>query len=260
MVGTGFIFLGSTLTFLKAVSWGAGICLASQIAVDVLNSEWLERVKTKVSVKSVKGFDLGNEHCTVLGITQYGKTYATLQTLNGLKEGVLFINPQLTKTPKSFIKASAKNTAGSIWRAVKMGQKVDYHTSSDLEDISKEINVLIKELYEIGRLDCRIVIDECHLLSMAKDKSGLNACKRLASTGLSRGFKTVFISQRPATMDNSFYTQSTKHIVFTLGVNDYAYLKTNGFPVEEMKSMTGGQKYLFCEFDQMNVKGAYKIG
>lgn len=257
----GLGIFSSFIAFLKIVTWGAGFTLASKISIDVVNSEWFEGVKSKVSVKEVKGFDLGNEHCTVMGMTQYGKTFATMETIKSLKEGVLFINPQLTKTPKTFIKADKRNTPSQIWKAVQMGQKVDYHTSSDLEQISIEVGLLIKSLYDdVRKMDCRIVLDECHLLSMSKNKDGLNAGKRLASTGLSRGFKTVFISQRPATVDNSFYTQSTKHILFALGMNDYSYLKGLGFPSEDIKRIVNGQKYLFCEFNQVDVKGAYKIG
>lgn len=255
------VYLGSLVAFLKLVSWGAGVTLGTQILIDMKQSGAFEKIGKGIRrVQKVKGFNIGNEHCTVMGMTQYGKTYATIKTLEGLKEGVLFINPQLTKTPRSFIKANKNNSAGDIWRAVKMGQKVDYNTSTDLEEISKEVAVLVSKLYEIGKLDCRVVIDECHLLSLSKDKGGLNAGKRLASTGLSRGFKTIFISQRPATVDNSFYTQSTKHIMFNLGVNDYDYLGRLGFPADEIRSKVAGQKYKFVEFDQMEVKGAYQVG
>lgn len=259
MMGLGIF--SSFIAFGKLVTWGAGATICTQILIDMKKSGAFEKIGKAVKrVEKVKGFSIGEEHCTVMGMTQYGKTYATIKTLENLKEGVLFINPQLTKTPKSFIKADRNNTPGDIWRAVRMGQKVDYHTHDDLESISKEVGLLISRLYEIGKLDCRIALDECHLLSLSKDKSGLNAGKRLASTGLSRGFKTIFISQRPATVDNSFYTQSTKHIMFNLGINDYDYLSRLGFPAEEIKSKVGGQKYKFVEFDQMEVKGAYQIG
>lgn len=259
MIITGFILLGSFVSFLKIVSIGAVTTLAVQISLDEDFHRFLSKIGVK-KVKKVNGFELGEEHCTVMGMTQYGKTYATLQTLKGLKEGVLFINPQLTKTPKEFVKADMNNSVSEIWEAVKRGQKVDYHTSDDLEKISNEVGLLIDRLYVIGKMDCRIVIDECHLLSMCKDKKGLNAGKRLASTGLSRGFKTVFISQRPATVDNSFYTQSTKHILFALGLNDYKYLKENGFPTEQIQQVVGGRKYVFCEFNQVEVKGAFTVG
>lgn len=245
------------------LTWGAGATLSMQIITDIEKSGGFEKLGKVLKInltQKVKGFSIGEEHATIIGMTQFGKTYGTLKTLEGMKEGVLFFNPQQTKTPKSFIRADMMNKASEIWRAVQMGQKVNYETSDSLETISMELGKLIDELYRIGKLNCRIAIDECHLLSLSKDKSGLNAGKRLASTGLSRGFKTIFISQRPATVDNSFYTQSTKHIVFNLGVNDYSYLKGHGFPVEEMREKVKGQKYKFVEFDQMEVKGAYMIG
>lgn len=255
--------LSSFIIFLKCVTWGAGATVITQVITDIAKSGGFEKIGKVLKIRmaeKVKGFHIENEHATVMGMTQYGKTYATLKTLEGMKEGVLFINPQQTKVPKSFIKADMTNSASDIWRAVKMGQKVNYETSDSLEMISMEVGKLIDKLYEIGKLDCRVVLDECHLLSLSKDKSGLNAGKRLASTGLSRGFKTIFISQRPATVDNSFYTQSTKHILFNLGLNDYEYLSQKGFPVKDIKEKTHGKKYVFVEFDQMEVKGAYTIG
>lgn len=254
--------LTSFLAFLKYFTLGAGITLSTKVTSDIYKAGGFETIGKVLNIRmaqKVKGYTMENEHVTVMGMTQYGKTYATLKTLEGLKEGVLFINPQQTKVPKSFIKATMENSAGDIWRVVKMGKKVNYETSDNLEVISMEIGRLIDGLYKIGKLDCRVVIDECHLLSLSKDKSGLNAGKRLASTGLSRGFKTVFISQRPATVDNSFYTQSTRHILFNLGLNDYEYLSQKGFPVNEIKEKTYGKKYVFVEFDQMFVKGAYTI-
>jgi predicted YcjX-like family ATPase len=82
---------------------------------------------------------------------------------------------------------------------------------------------------------------------------------RLATTGLGRGYKCIFISQRPAMIDNTLLTQSTKHILFAIGLNDASYLKNNGFPSEEIMQRTGQEKYIFVEFDQKTVRGGYTI-
>jgi predicted YcjX-like family ATPase len=99
------------------------------------------------------------------------------------------------------------------------------------------------------------VIDEVHLFR----NEGKKALIRLATTGLGRGYKCIFISQRPAMIDNTLLTQSTKHILFAIGLNDASYLKSNGFPSEEIMNRTGQEKYIFVEFDQKIVKGGFTI-
>jgi hypothetical protein len=44
-----------------------------------------------------------------------------------------------------------------------------------------------------------------------------------------------------------------------VGKLDESYLKTNGFPIDEIVEKTGNEKYNFVEFDQKEVKGAFKI-
>jgi hypothetical protein len=44
-----------------------------------------------------------------------------------------------------------------------------------------------------------------------------------------------------------------------LGKLDESYLKTNGFPVDEIIARTGNEKYNFVEFDQKQITGAFRI-
>jgi hypothetical protein len=210
--------------------------------------------------KKVKGFEVGNEHATVIGLTQHGKTYATVKTLESMNEGIIFFNTQHSQVGKGWIEATGANSAEQIIYGAAKGHKINFLPADEsIDAMSKQLAAITTELYKQGRMNVRFVIDEVHLFWMTKDPGGKNALLRLATTGLGRGFKCVFLSQRPAKVENTLYTQSTKHIIFALGKMDESYLKTNGFPVEEIKSKTGNEKYIFVEFDQKNIKGPFII-
>jgi hypothetical protein len=216
--------------------------------------------KIFMSVKKVKGFSLENEHATVIGLTQHGKTYATVKTLEGMREGIIFFNSQHSTVGNGWVEATGANSPEQIIFAVKEGKKINFLPSDDsIDKMSKQLAAITNELYKEGRMSVRFVIDEVHLFWMCKDNGGKNALLRLATTGLGRGFKCVFLSQRPAKVDNTLYTQSTKHIIFALGKLDESYLKTNGFPVDEIIARTRNEKYNFIEFDQKQITGAYRI-
>lgn len=262
------MYTGALLSFLKFCMGVGAIGLTSSILIDLHQSGALKsqaKLFKKVfgmNVKVVKAVPWGEkEHVTVLGLTRHGKTYAVMQTLQYVKEGVLFFNVQQEKTPSIFIKANNNNTWSQIKGLLKEGKKVNYIPSDDLEQASKELSALVNELYKSGELNCRVAIDECHLFSkVTKDKSGIKACIRLATTGLRFGYQAIFLSQRPAMVDNTLYAQSTKHVIFALGRVDETYLKNNGFPVEEITQATGNEKYHFVVFDQKEVSKVMKIG
>lgn len=212
-------------------------------------------------VIKVPGFEINNEHGVVVGLTQHGKTYATIKTLQTLKESVLFFNTQHTQVGPGWMDANANNTPEQIFKALEKGRKINYlPQDDDLEKMSKELKVLTDQAYKMGRFQFRFAVDEVHLFWMTKDNGGKNALIRLATTGLGRGFKMIFLSQRGAKIDNTLYTQSTKHVYFALGDNDYSYLKNNGFPADAIKERVQGEKYIFVEYDLKNISAPKMIG
>lgn len=251
--------MGSAVAFLKAVTWASGGMVAFQMAMDEDVQKVVKKVCKVGAVKTVKGMPLSDkEHTTVLGITRHGKTYATVKTLEKVKGAVFFWNVQ-EESVKGFIKADKTNNIEQIQNALKSGKKINYIPSGDLELDSKIFGKLSTLFLQNG-VRCMMVVDEVHLFDMTKDKNGKNACRRLATTGLRRGLPCVFISQRPALIDNTLVTQSTNHILFALGDSDTNYLKNMGLPVEKIKQATGQEKYIFCHYDLKDVKGGFKIG
>jgi hypothetical protein len=219
-----------------------------------------KKMKGCFRLQKVKSFNIGNEHGTVIGLTQHGKTFATIKTLKSLDKPVLFFNTQHTPVGRGWVEATGHHSPDQIIAAIKKGHKINFLPSEKgLEYMSVQLGAITDAVFQQGRLDFYYAIDEVHLFKLTKKKDGHNALIRLATTGLGRGFKCLFLSQRPAMMDNTLYTQSTKHIVFALGMNDLSYLKTNGFPAEEIREKVKGEKYHFVEFDQKEVKGPYMV-
>lgn len=211
----------------------------------------------------VKKFNLeNNEHATVIGLTQHGKTYGTIKTMELMQEPILFFNTNHTPgLSSSWVEATGGNTIDQIIYGLQQGYKINYLPNDDILKSGKQLKAIVDGVYNLGRgsLKFRFVIDEVHLFWIAKSSEGKEANIRLATTSLGRGISCVWLSQRPAMVDNTLYTQSTKHIIFALGKLDESYLKTNGFPVEEIKEKTKNEKYYFVEFDQKEIRGAFKI-
>lgn len=251
------MYLGVAVSLLKLTGWLTGGGLLVTFFTDE-NVHSLVRRFNVQRVKKVSKFNIENEHCTIVGLTQHGKTHGLIKTLDCMNEPILFFNTNDTplKGSKSkWIEANGSHTIEQILYALHKGYKVNFVPSDDVEKMEKQLKGITDSIYKEGRFSFRFAIDEVHLFK----KEGKQALIRLASTGLGKGYKCLFITQRPAMIDNTLYTQSTKHIIFALGLNDKSYLKQNGFPVDEIIEKTGNEKYIFCEFNQKEVKGAFMI-
>jgi hypothetical protein len=251
------MFLGAAVSLLKLAAY----CAGGGLAVTLLHDKDIHRIIKKVGerMKKVKKFTIGNEHCTVLGLTQHGKTYALIKTLDSLKEPILFFNTNHTPLKgihSKWYDAHGGHDINQILYALKEGYKINFLPCDDWEGTEKQLYAITNGIYSMGRnFPFRFAIDEVHLFKA----DGKKALIRLATTGLGRGYKCIFISQRPAMIDNTLLTQSTKHIIFAIGLNDASYLKTNGFPSEEIMNRTKQEKYMFVEFDQKNINGPFII-
>ncbi|MDP4170147.1 MAG: hypothetical protein Q8906_06010 [Bacillota bacterium] len=254
------MYLAGAVSLLKLCLW----CTGGGLAVTLLNDKDIHRLVKKVGVKMVKRvkkFDIEYlEHTTVLGLTQHGKTYGLIKTMDTMKGAILFFNTN--DTPLKGVKSKWYDAHGGhdlnqIIYALRQGYKINFVPSDDNIKAEKQLKAITEAVYNEGRgkLKFRFAIDEVHLFK----KEGKTALIRLASTALGRGIVCIFISQRPAMIDNTLLTQSTKHILFAIGLNDASYLKSNGFPSDEIMQKTGQEKYIFVEFDQKEVKGPYKI-
>lgn len=195
-----------------------------------------------------------NGHSTVIGITRSGKTYATKKSLEKVKEGVIFFNTQYEEMPSSFIKVNAKDDIKVIINALKANKKINYVPQLDSSIRDKELIYLVDSLY---RRDSEkriyLVVDEVHLY----EKESLRELIKVATTGLRFGVHGIWISQRPANIDNTLMTQSNQFVIFKTNMES-GYFDRYGIPADEIKSRLK-EDYSYCIYDFMEVRGAFKV-
>lgn len=195
-------------------------------------------------------------HSTVIGITRSGKTYATKKSLANVKEGVLFFNTQLEQMPNTFIKVSNNDSMAVIKKAIEKGRKINYLPSIDSEIRQKELVYIIQCLYTRNSTKkLYLVIDEVHLY----EKEALKSLVQVATTGIRFGIHGIWISQRPANVDNTLMSQSNQFIIFKTNMESQ-YFDRYGIPSDIIKQkLEKAGEYSYCTYDFMNVEGAFKV-
>jgi hypothetical protein len=246
------IFSGM-VTFLKLTGWAVGGLLSTAFVYET----GLYKIVRWRKMKTIDTFLGSPEHATVLGITQNGKTFASLKSMVRVKDRAgIFFNVQDVSVPNGFVDVRVKeNDWEQVERLLEQKRKINWIPSTNPDEMQKEVVFLINKLYNGKVRNVIVAIDEVHLL----EKQSLKACIRLATTGIRWGLYGVFISQRPAKVDNTLYSQSTKHVLFALSNVDYKYLENQSFPSDDIKEVVKGQKYVFAVYDQREVTGAYTI-
>lgn len=195
-----------------------------------------------------------NGHSTIIGITRSGKTYATKKSLERVKEGVIFFNTQYEEMPSSFIKVNAKDDIKVIINALKANKKINYIPQLNANIRDKELIYLVNSLYRRNsEKKIYLVVDEVHLY----EKETLKALIKVATTGLRFGIYGIWISQRPANIDNTLMTQSNQFIIFKTNMES-SYFDRYGIPSEEIKSRLK-ENYSYCIYDFIEVRGPYKV-
>jgi hypothetical protein len=201
-------------------------------------------------------FDGG--HTTVIGMTQNGKTYTVNRILSNQKRGVLFFNTQLEDLP-NYIKVDKTTPFKTIKELLKKGHKLNYYPSSRISSQGQELIFLISQLFENGHFTKEnyifMVIDEVHLFK----KKALESVCRIATSGIRFGINGIFLSQRPANIDNTLMTQSTEMLIFFCSMESQ-YFKNYCIPIEDiLKSIEKNGKYSFCSYDFVDIKEFKKI-
>lgn len=249
------MYLAGAISLLKLATW----CGVAGLSVTLFSDKDIHNLVKKLGglkrMKVIKEIPLGDEHTTVLGLTRHGKTYALKKTLSQAKEGVFFFNTQLETMPSNFVEASGDNSWEQIDYLLQQGKKVNFLPDTDKERRQKQLKIIIKNLYDGSKRSVRFVVDEAHLFK----KDSLAMVQEIATTGLRFGIKGVFISQRGALMDNTLISQSNKYVFFYMGQHDREYFKNYGFPMEDIQQRIGGEKYLFCTYDNKKIEGSFKI-
>lgn len=189
-----------------------------------------------------------NGHTTVIGKTQEGKTYAVNHILKNQKNGVIFFNTQLEEL-KNYIKIDKNTSFKVINDLLKKGQKLNYEPSSRLSIQSQEITFLINQIFENCNFSksnyIYFVVDEVHLFK----KVALESICRIATGGIRYGVHGIFLSQRPANIDNTLMTQSIEMIIFKCNMESQ-YFKNYCIPIDEiLLKIEQNGRYSFCSYN-----------
>lgn len=202
-----------------------------------------------------------NTHLFISGQTRSGKTFFSARALRQLKDPVLFLNIQDENLP-GFMKLESDDIDfKQLLEVLKKGEKVDLRFPGNytLKIINKITGYLLTEIMAAGFTEKRpiyIVLDECHTLQA----SGLDAAIQLATRGLSRGVRGVFITQRPALVNKTIYTQSNEHYLFYLSPSEKQYFNNKGFNFEYCQKIWEDYGlYSYVYFDGKDMHGRRPI-
>ena len=197
-----------------------------------------------------------NSHTFISGITRSGKTYFATNSLADLPYPVIFFNIQEEDLPKKFIKLNAKDIDGvQLMDALRMGCKIDLRLPQSAAQTNNCVGYVLDLLMNAGfseKNPVYIGLDECQLLA----KYGLDMAIAVATRGLKRGCRAVFISQRPAMVHKTLYTQSSEQYIFALAPSERSYLMDKGLDFDKMNQLWEELgKYSYVYFDGRHYEG-----
>ncbi|MFD0591160.1 hypothetical protein ACFQZE_24480 [Paenibacillus sp. GCM10027627] len=208
----------------------------------------------------MSNIDFGkDDHTTVVGRTRSGKTTGVLYSLQRQPRGVLFFNTQQIKFPAGWTRASLKSDFEAMIDGLIGGEKIVYIPSREYRQ--QELKILVGLLYKAaqrydGDLDIYLVVDEVHLFA----KAALRACVEVATTGIRWGLKAIWISQRPAKIDNTLMTQSTRFVIYGLSHMEGNYLKNYQMPSETIfEALRTGGQYAYVVYDGYDLSKPQKV-
>lgn len=192
-----------------------------------------------------------NNHVFICGITRSGKTYFAKNAMAQLKRPVIFFNVQNENLPNNFLICNEKDDMSLIMQHLKNGGKIDFRFSvgCTAKQIQIIIGFILRKLMRskyTEKAPIYIVIDEAQLLA----DSGLLAAIDVATRGLSRGLRLVCISQRPALVNKTIYTQAAEHYIFKLQDGEKQYMQNKGINFDYCKqqwSKLGQHSYIFTD-------------
>lgn len=194
---------------------------------------------------------LNNNHVFVCGLTRSGKTYFTKNATAQIKYPVLFFNVQNEDLPDIFLTADENSDFQVIKKTLKAGGHIDFRFTNNinLNQINLVIAFFIRRLMAAGynqNEPVYVVIDESQLLA----DEGLSAAIDAATRGLSRGVRLICITQRPALVDKTIYTQAVEQYIFRLHDGEGAYMKNKGLDFNlcrELWAKNGQYSYIFSD-------------
>ena len=191
------------------------------------------------------------KHEFVAGATQSGKSYyAAEKGRKWSKGGVLFFNPQDMEL-KGYIKATIKDDLLQIIRLLNKGEKINYIPRFKKEIAEKEIKYISQILLQYHvkhkiKGQTLFVVDECQIYARSNSK---NPIEDVATRGLGKGLIGLFITQRPALVSNTLFTQSEIKTFFRLEEEEWPYFKNYNMADIQNRIIKGGSYNYMVKFN-----------
>lgn len=172
----------------------------------------------------------------VSGTTQSGKTTYSVEKGRRWSGGVFFWNPQ-DSTAKGYTKACFTSSIEQIKNALKKGKKINYYPIVNKKKAQQELDYIVQELLKAhieGELDDTLfIVDECQIY--ARSGNGYNPVEDIATRGLGKGLVGTFITQRPALVSNTLFTQAEIKTYLRLEQEEWGYFRRNGVEIEKIQ-------------------------
>lgn len=192
---------------------------------------------------------LNNNHVFICGITRSGKTYFAKKACSELRAPVLFFNVQDEEMPQNFLTIDPYFDMKDLKRGLKRGVKFNFVFGKLSKDqIMRVIGYVCSELMRSDMFSqdrpVYVVIDEAQIL----EASALDAAIAISTRGLAKGVRLISITQRPALVNKTIYTQAAEQYIFRLALSEKQYLKNKGidydFCLSEWERL-GEHSYIF---------------
>jgi hypothetical protein len=201
----------------------------------------------------------GNFHTFVCGLTQSGKSYFSHRAMLSLPDAVLYFNIQGETVPKGFVTVYTDTVDSAQLRELLNDKiKVNLVFRDGRKGYDYIAGYVMNMLMDAGFSENNPVyigLDECHLLR----GYSLEIAKYVATAGLKKGLRCIFITQRPANCDKTLYTQAFEHYIFFLSEAEGAYMKSKGIDYNKCRSewkRLGEHSYCFYNGYELEGKKA----
>lgn len=205
--------------------------------------------------KDVVKMLLKDKHEFICGATQSGKSYyAEEKGRKWKKGGVIFFNPQ-DMDLKGYVKATMKNDLLQIIKMLNQGEKINYIPRFTKEVAEKEIKYISQVLlqYHVKKKikgKTLFIVDECQIYARSNSN---NPIEDVATRGLGKGLIGTFITQRPALVSNTLFTQSEIKTFFRLEKEEWAYFKNYDMVGIQNKIIDAGDHNYIIKHNHENI-------
>lgn len=176
------------------------------------------------------------KHEVVYGVTQSGKTTYSIVKARQHTGPVFFYNPQKVRT--GFARCDAKYSIDQIIWHLKHGTKLDYYPMLTTKPgIRQEelrlIAISILNAALKGRIkNLLYIVDEAHIYARHNFN---NPLEEIFTRGLGLGIYGHAITQRPALISNTIFTQCEIKTYFAIEQEEWEYFRRHGVPIDDIQ-------------------------